>query len=128
MHLKVDKKDHWGLAVVNFAQRRIGYFDSLVMAENYELIYGSKVRSGLTNLQKFLEEEHLKRFKTPFCRKMQVVVQWPLLQQWNNADCGVFALFYAWKLAANDFDMCNSEGRLPNFRQEIRRSIMRSSR
>lgn len=128
IHHKVDKKDHWGLAIVNFGLNCIQYYDSLVMHKNHEHLYGSKVRSGLSNVNKFLEEEYLRRYKTSFCTKMNTVVVSPLPQQWNNTDCGVFLLWFAKKIAANDYDMCNTEGHLPRFRQEIRESVISSCR
>ncbi|CAG8489926.1 16023_t:CDS:1, partial [Funneliformis mosseae] len=84
IHLQI----HWALAVINFKERRLEYYDSMSKGCNEHI---------LSSLKRYVEEEY-KDKKKASCYDMS---DWSYyrannLPQQNNAyDCGVFAMTFA---------------------------------
>jgi sentrin-specific protease 1 len=109
-------QNHWVLAVIQFRERKIVYFDSL----------GDSGRIVLSNLLNFLQDEHMNKKKEPLFGGEK----WILIdsfkecpQQRNYYDCGVFMLIRAQYLATRNAPNYTHKD-MPLFRQKICLAIL----
>ncbi|VDP33469.1 unnamed protein product [Soboliphyme baturini] len=76
---------HWTLAVINFKEKTIKYYDSL----------GHSNDQCLNLLRQYLHLECKDKKGEDFCINMQLINMKDIPQQMNSSDCGVFACKFA---------------------------------
>ncbi|XP_050307216.1 sentrin-specific protease 1-like [Anthonomus grandis grandis] len=77
---------HWCMAIIDFTEKKIKYFDSM----------GSPNNRCLEALRSYLEAEHLDKKDSPYnTRDWNLVNMDEIPQQMNGSDCGMFACTFA---------------------------------
>ena len=86
MLIPVHAKNHWCLAVIDFLQKEITYYDSL-KGDNFSCIQG---------LKRYLSDEAKDKGKTEFdFTGWKELTPKDIPKQTNGCDCGVFMCQYA---------------------------------
>ena len=108
---------HWCLAVVDFAQSGVYYFDSM----------GGNNRACLEALCEYLRKEHMDKKNEEYSmNNFEMVVMKDIPQQNNSSDCGMFSCKFAEYLsrrAAITFDQAD----MPYFRQRMMLEIVKNN-
>ncbi|KAG5876722.1 hypothetical protein JTB14_015511 [Gonioctena quinquepunctata] len=100
---------HWCMAVIDFRDRSIRYYDSM----------GSSNKKCLDALKRYLEAEHLDKKKTKYDTSdfiLENVKEIP--QQMNGSDCGMFSCTFAEFLTRNAKITFNQE-HMPYLRKKM---------
>ncbi|XP_037921415.1 ubiquitin-like-specific protease 1 [Hermetia illucens] len=104
---------HWSLAVIDFKNKSIKYYDSM----------GEPIPEILNALEKYLNDESIEKrnkpLDTPFIK--QTISDAP--QQDNSNDCGVFTCLFAENIAKNK-DITLSQTNIPYLRKKILLEIL----
>lgn len=98
---------HWCLAVIDFKQRKIMYYDSM----------GGQNNECLNSLKAYLKDESKDKRKTDYDTsnwKLEAVKNIP--QQMNGSDCGMFALKYG-EYITRGAKITFTQAHMPYFRQ-----------
>ncbi|VDK87195.1 unnamed protein product [Litomosoides sigmodontis] len=100
---------HWCLAVIDFKNRVIDYYDSM----------GGSNDRCLDILSEYLSEELLDKKKEEFDRsRWQLVNRGDIPQQMNGSDCGMFACKFA-EYAARRAQISFCQEHMPYFRERM---------
>ncbi|XP_064648411.1 uncharacterized protein LOC135500714 [Lineus longissimus] len=100
---------HWCLAIVDFRNKQIRYYDSM----------GGNNNAGLAAIRKYLEDESMDKRKVAY-----PTTDWELInvkgipQQMNGSDCGMFLCKYA-EYIVRDADITFSQEDMPYFRRRM---------
>ncbi|VDK53352.1 unnamed protein product [Anisakis simplex] len=106
---------HWCLAVVDFVNKRIDYFDSM----------GGENRQCLAAVAKYLGEEMNDKKKSRFdLNGWKLVTRDDVPQQMNGSDCGMFACKFA-EFASRRAQISFSQEHMPYFRRRMVYEICR---
>ncbi|CAE1232962.1 SENP1 [Acanthosepion pharaonis] len=98
---------HWCLAVVNFTDKTICYYDSM----------GGKNLQCLDTIKKYLCEESLDKRKMPFnLAGWTTKLARDIPHQMNGSDCGMFACKYA-DYITREIPISFTQADMPQFRQ-----------
>ncbi|RNA26603.1 sentrin-specific protease 1-like [Brachionus plicatilis] len=104
----IQKTDHWALAAIDLKNKKISYFDSMMVND----------MDCLKILNEFIQKEYLKLNSEEFnCENWKNVVK-----QINLRDSGIFMLFYAKKLIQKE-KLLVSEDQVEQFRNQVKKEI-----